>query len=84
MRKLIDDNTKGIDRFMGERITLFCCRFYYTGKLIAIDDHDLELEDCGIVYETGELDDAEWKDYKKLPNNWFVARQSVESYGILK
>lgn len=85
MKKLIEeDMSEGLEKLLGERVTLFCCRYIYTGKLIGVNDTCILLNDCGIVYETGELNTKEWTDYQKLPHDWYVQIQSVESFGVLK
>ena len=85
MRKLVEEvNGEGLEKLLGERVTLFCARYIYTGKLIGVNDTCLLLEDAGIVYETGALDSTEWDDMQKLPNKWYVQLQSIESFGILK
>jgi len=85
MKKLIrEEENEGLIKLIGERVTLFCCRYIYTGKLIGVNKDCILLEDCGIVYETGELSSKQWKDYQKLPNDWYVSTQSIESFGILK
>ena len=85
MKKIVEElGTDALENLLGERVTLFCCRYIYTGKLIAIDEKSALLTDCGIVYETGAFDNDKWSDYQKLPYNWHVSLQSVESFGILK
>ena len=85
MKKIVEEiSGEGLEKLLGERVTLFCCRYIYTGKLIGVNDDCVLLSDCGIVYETGELTDNNWKDYQKLPNDWYVSKQSIESFGILK
>lgn len=85
MKKIIIEDTKeGLEKLLGKRITLFCCRYIYTGNLIGINDICVLLSDCGIVYETGAFTDSNWKDCQKLPNDWYISLQSVESFGLLK
>ena len=85
MKKLVEEiEGEGLEALMGEKVTLFCCRYIYTGKLIGISATSVLLEDVGIVYETGPFDESEWKDMQKLPKDWYVKRSSIESYGILK
>lgn len=85
MKRIVeDDKQSGLEALLGERVTLFCCRFIYTGKLIGIDGTSALLTDCGIVYETGDFNVKEWQDYQKLPNDWYIATQSIESFGLLK
>ena len=76
--------TGGFKSLIGQRITLFCCRYIYTGNLVEVNSDSVLLDDCGIVYETGALDTKSWTDYQKLPHSWYVSTQSVESFGILK
>ena len=85
MKKIVDEvQGEGLEKLLGERVTLFCCRYIYTGKLIGVDDKAAMLSEAGIVYETGELDSGGWKDMQKLPGDWYVATSSIESFGILK
>ncbi len=86
MKKLvIEDEQKGLLALLGERITLYCVNYIYTGKLIGINDTCVKLEDAGIVYETGAVDKKDWEDYQKFPNKfWYVATNSIESFGVLK
>ncbi len=85
MKKLVQEvEREGLIKLMGERVTLFCARYIYTGKLIGVNEDCILLEDAGIVYETGELDDKKWKDLQNLPNEWYVAFHAIESFGILK
>ena len=82
----ISENAEGaLEELLGQTITVFCCRYIYTGKLVAIYDDTILLDDSGIVYETGAFDTKDWERMEKLPHNkWYVSKQSIESYGILK
>lgn len=75
---------KGFKDFIGKRITVFCCRYIYTGILVSVDKKCLYFSDNGIVYETGAFDNTKWSDMQKLPNDWHVQIDSIESWGILK
>jgi hypothetical protein len=75
---------EGLVKLMGERVTLFCVNYIYTGKLTGVNDTCVLLEDAGIVYETGELNNKDWSDHQKLPGDWYVQLSAIESYGILK
>ena len=73
------------ESLLGKRITVYCCRYIYTGKLLAIYDDAILLADGnGIVYETGSYENKEWESFQKMPNEWFISKQSIESFGILK
>jgi DNA-binding ferritin-like protein (Dps family) len=87
MKKLVEVtevNGEGLVKLIGERVTLFCANYVYTGKLIGVNDDCVLLSDCGIVYETGSFTESKWKDYQKLPNEFYVMKQSIESFGLLK
>lgn len=85
MKKIVEEvNGEGLDKLLGERVTLFCCRYIYTGKLVGVNETCVLLQDAGIVYETGALDTKDWTDMQKLPRDWYVQMASIESFGILK
>lgn len=75
---------EGLEGLLGERITLFCMNYIYTGKLSGVNTACVLLEDAAIVYETGPLDDKKWQDAQKFPGPWYVQLGAVESFGILK
>ena len=85
MKKLVQEvECEGLEKLLGERVTLFCARYIYTGKLIGVNEKDILLTDAGIVYETGAFDKRAWEDMQKLPHDWYVTIASIESYGLLK
>ena len=85
MKKIVEDvNDEGFDKLLGERITVFCMNYIYTGKLSGVNDTYILLTDPAIVYETGSFSDPEWKDAQGLPNNLYVQLSSVESFGVVK
>ena len=85
MKKIVREvETEGLEKLLGERVTLFCLNYIYTGKLVGVNKQCVLLSDAGVVYETGELGNKDWKDMQKLPKDWYVKRASIESYGILK
>ena len=75
---------EGLEALMGQRVTLFCGVYIYTGKLVGVNKTCVKLGDAGIVYETGAFTDEKWRDCQPLPNDWYVATQSIESFGVLK
>ena len=78
-------NANGLAALVGQNVTLFCLNYIYTGTLVAVDDHQVKLEDAKIVYETGAFTDTNWKDAQPLPTGvWYVRTSAVESYGIMK
>lgn len=85
MKKIVEEvSGEGLEKLLGERVTLFCANYIYTGKLVGINDTCVLLEDAGIVYETGDFSDKSWKDMQKIGKPWYVMIQSIESFGIMK
>jgi hypothetical protein len=85
MRRLIEDvDGEGLEGLIGQRITLFCRNYIYTGKLVGVNDTCVKLSGVAVVYETGPWCDAKWKDAQALPHDWYVQTSAIESYGKLK
>jgi len=85
MKKIVNEvNGEGLEKLLGERVTLFCLNYIYTGQLIGVNDSCVLLKDAAVVYETGAFTDKAWKDAQKLPGEWYVQIGAIESFGILK
>ena len=82
--KVVEVENEGLMSLLGQRVTIFCAVYIYTGKLIGINDDCIKLEDPSIVYETGGLNTKDWKNAQKLPNEWYVQKNLIESFGLLK
>ena len=87
MKKLVqveEVEGEGLIGLMGERITVFCMNYFYTGKLTSVNDQFVKLEEAAVVYETGSFDEKEWKDAQKLPKPVYVMISAIESFCVLK
>ena len=87
MKKLVkveEVECEGLMALMGQRVTLFCMNYIYTGDLVGVNDKFCKLENPAIVYETGALDTAEWSDAQSLPNDCYVMTGAIESFMLLK
>lgn len=85
MRKIVEEvNGEGLEKLLGERITLYCGNYIYTGKLMGVNTSCVLLHDAGVVYETGPYTDKHWKDMQLLPGPWYVMLAWIESFGVLK
>ena len=85
MRKIVEEvSGEGLDKLMGETVTLFCLNYIYAGKLIGVNASCVLLDGAKIVYETGPLGDTKWKDAQELPGEWYVQTSCIESFGKLK
>lgn len=85
MKKIVQEvSGEGLEKLLGEKVTLFCINYIYTGMLSGVNEDCVLLTDAKIVYETGSFGDKDWKDAQKLPYDWYVCIQSIESFGKLK
>ena len=85
MKKIIEETqAEGLEKLLGERVTLFCMNYIYTGVLTGVNETCVLLTDAAIVYETGAFDEKAWKDVQALPHDWYVQTASIESFGKLK
>ena len=85
MKKIVETvEGEGLDKLLGEIVTLFCLNYIYTGKLTGVNDTCVLLTEPKIVYETGPFTDAKWKDAQALPRDLYVMRGAIESFGVVK
>lgn len=85
MKKIVTEVAgEGLEALLGERVTLFCMNYIYTGKLTGVNDTCILLTDAAVVYETGAFTEKGWKDAQSLPGDWYVQTGSIESFGVLK
>ena len=85
MKKIVTEvSGEGLEKLLGERVTLFCANYIYTGILSGINETCALLSDAAIVYETGPFSDKKWKDAQTLPEGWYVQVNAIESFGKLK
>jgi len=75
---------EGLEALMGQRITLFCMNYIYTGKLIGVNVNCVKLSEPAIVYETGAFSDKAWQDAQSLPNDLYISIAAVEAFGVVK
>lgn len=84
MKKLVEVTEveeEGFFAIMGEQILVFCLNYIYTGKLIGVNDTCILLEEPSIVYETGKLNEAGFKDAQKLKEDLYIQMGCIESFG---
>ena len=85
MKKIVNEvQGEGLEKLLGERVTLFCMNYIYTGTLTGVNETCVLLTDAAIVYETGAFTEKNWKDAQSLPHDWYVQTASIESFGKLK
>lgn len=81
---MMDSEGMGLVTLLGQTVTLFCVNYIYTGRLSAVHETCVLLDDAKIVYETGDFNSKDWKDAQPLPGAWYVTTASIESFGVLK
>ncbi len=84
MKKVVEVENEGMMALLGERITVYCINYIYTGILEGVNKDCILLVDPFIVYETGPHDEKNWADAQALPNNLYVMLNAIESFGIMK
>ncbi len=83
-QKIEEVDNEGLILLLGKTVTLFCVNYIYSGKLVGVNKTCIKLSDAKVVYETGAFSDKNWKDAQALPNDWYVKRATIESFGLLK
>jgi len=84
MKKIVEVSDEGLEGLLGEKVTLFCMNYFYTGKLVGVNAACVKLDDPKIVYETGEWSNKDWTDAQSLPGSIYVQVSAVEAFGVLK
>jgi hypothetical protein len=81
---VVEVKGEGLSALLGERVTLFCMNYIYTGILSGVNDTCVLLEEPSIVYETGPFDSPGWKDAQRLPASLYVQTGAIEAFGTVK
>lgn len=86
MKKIIETtDAAGLESLLGEKVLLLCANYFYTGKLVGVNDSFVQLEDPAIVYQTGAWDSKTYDDMQSLHTNvWYVHTSMIESFGVSK
>src|SRR5271165_3471132 len=76
---------EGLESLLGQKVTLFCANYFYTGTLIGVNVTCVKLEKAAIIYETGSFADKEFKDVQSLnTKEFYVQTNAIEAFGVLK
>ena len=85
MKKIVTEVAgEGLEKLLGERITIFAANYIYTGILSGVNESCVLLTQAAVVYETGPFGDKKWKDAQDLSDEWYVQIHAIESFGRLK
>lgn len=75
---------EGLVGLLGQKVTLFCMNYFYTGTLEGVNTTCVLLSNAYIVYETGSFSSKDWANAEKLPNSIYVNVAAIEAFGIVK
>lgn len=86
MKKLVQEiEGEGLEKLLGETVTLFCLNYFYNGKLIGVNESCVLLQDPKIIYETGVFSDKAWKDAQSMDiEELYVQKAAIESFARTK
>lgn len=86
MKKLVTEvQGEGLEKLIGETVTLFCLNYFYNGKLVGVNDTCVLLSDPKIIYETGKFTDSSWKDIQSMGiDELYVQISAIESFASTK
>jgi hypothetical protein len=78
----IEVEKEGLAAFLGEKITVYCLNYIYTGTLLGINETCIKLsaKDAAIVYETGSLTASTFKDAQLCGRDRYVMIDTIESF----
>jgi hypothetical protein len=86
MKKLVEEvANEGLEKLLGETVTLFCMNYFYNGKLIGVNETCILLGDPKIIYETGKFSDSAWKDIQSMcVDELYIQKQAIEAFAVTK
>ncbi len=86
MRKLITEvENEGLEKLLGQTVTLFCMNYFYNGKLVGVNDTCVLLSEPKIIYETGKFSDSNWKDIQSMGvDELYIQKAAIESFAKTK
>tara|TARA_R110000822_G_scaffold74909_4_gene179943 strand:+ start:2315 stop:2638 length:324 start_codon:yes stop_codon:yes gene_type:complete len=85
MKRLIEEvQGEGLEKLIGEKVTLLCSNYFYTGKLVGVNTDDILLKGAYIIYETGHWSDKNYKDQQKVCDELYIRTGAIEAFGVIK
>ena len=86
MKKIVQETEgEGLEKLLGEKVTFFCLNYFYTGKMIGVDENFVLLEDPKIIYETGAFSLEDWKDAQSMcVKELYINRSTIECFAVTK
>lgn len=87
MKKVInvtEVENEGLEAFLGQKITVYCFGFIYTGILEGVNSKFIKLDGAKIVYDTGSHSSKDYATVEPMPGAWYVMISAIESFGDFK
>jgi len=86
VKKLVQEvENEGLEKLMGETVTLFCLNYFYNGQLVGVNDDCVLISKPKIIYETGAWSDSSWKDAQCMGiDELYIQKQAIESFARTK
>ena len=76
---------EGLMALIGVRVLLMCQNYFYTGKLISVNDSCVKLEDPAIVYQTGDWSAEKYADEQFMHcKTFYIQTHAIEGFGVAK
>ena len=84
MKRIIEEQPGNVlENLLGETVVFLCLNYFYTGKLVGVNDNCVELADAKIIYETGEWSESKWKDAQAIGiSPFYLQLDTIESFGV--
>ena len=80
-KEVVEVEDSGLISLLGKKVSIMSVVYHYAGTLVGVNDTCIELEDAGIVFETGEFSNKEYSNYQKLPTkSVFVQTATIEAF----
>lgn len=83
MKKLVsvqEVEGEGLEGLLGEEVILMCANYFYSGKLVGVNESFVKLDGAKIVYETGEWSAKAWKDAQPIGDGHYIMKGAIESF----
>ena len=79
--EVIEVDGEGLESLLNKNVMIMCFNYFYTGKLVGVNDTFIKLENPHIVYETDAFSDKNFKDAQKISDNpHYIQISAIESY----
>ena len=80
--KILEETEDGLTALLDQKVLLMCGNYFYTGKLVGVNDECVKLDACSIVYETGPWNEKGWKDAQLVGDGHYIMKGAIESFRV--